>query len=121
MPHVVYFEKFIDNDKEILYHVTNVLINKNLPSYIIRDFLGNFIDEAEANTIINIYENNIHLLEKMYLIAATDNFDYEGRLLFLIVEKDKIFWEKYIDYISKEIYHREYEDSIFETIWSFDT
>ena len=120
LPHVVYFEKFIDNDKEILYHVTNVLINKNLPSYIIRDFLGNFIDEAEANTIINIYENNIHLLEKMYLIAATDNFDYEGRLLFLIVEKDKIFWEKYIDYISKEKYHREYEDSIFETIWSLD-
>ena len=56
----------------------------------------------------------------MYLIAATDNFDYEGRLLFLIVEKDKIFWEKYIDYISKEKHHREYEDSIFETMWSLD-
>lgn len=84
--------------------------------FIAYDFLIEYHQSPED--LIEIFSNNIEILEKLYMAALMENLDYNGKLLVEIVKVDPNFWIKYTnDIASSSIFEDHKEKNIFCEIW----
>ena len=99
-----YLNKYVVKKPEILKIITLKVLenNSNIASSYFLD-LARF--EEDFDLYLEMYKNNISLLEELYLNSSNVNFDYKNKLLFKIVDYDFEFWRKYIKWICKNINH----------------
>ncbi len=114
--------KFIKDDKTIIDKSIEILI-KNSQNSKNKGLIAMFLNEYHDNPqeLVNVFEKNLKVLEKLYLENQENYFDHGGEILLEILERDQSFWEEYLKNISSN--DKLYDDSggkIFQKIWLQD-
>ena len=86
-------------------------------TYIVASYLGNYHDPKVVEAIVKVYENDIDILEALYLASIGDYFDYDGKLLLALIDKKPTIWDVFTKKLSKHIRRTGYENNVFENIW----
>ncbi len=111
-------EKYRKCDTNII-RTTSQMICKNMydNNSIVIEFLKNYFFEEDAKKLVNIYSENITILEELYLLYIKINGDHSGCLFVEIFKKDADFWNKFTQKIGEDKYKDLYYHGIFEHIW----
>lgn len=108
--------KYIEND--IVGLIGKIILKaSDEKPYFAADFLERLVDDEKINYLINIFEGNISILEKLYLAAMGDNFDYYGKLLEVLVHRNIDFWNQFTIKLAENIHRNSYEQEAFEKMW----
>ena len=87
-----------DIDENIVCDLASKILEINLSSkpYIIQFFLEYSLDNNSVNMILDIFEEDMNILENLYLSAIEGEIDYEGQLFISLIENNTNFLKKFI-------------------------
>lgn len=120
-PTVLCLDKYREFDDTIVKKVSEIIIGSPLKEgYYIAEFLDYRHQDSAIESIINLFDNEVGLLEKLYLLAFGNHFDYSGKLLLKLVNRNFSFWDEFTKKLQGNIHRTSYEHNIFESIWSLD-
>ncbi len=109
---------FLKFDSNFIADISRIILDNKVNRINIAFFLRNYFDINNKEEILEIFNGNIDLLEKLYIYGFGNNFDYEGNLfIFLINNCSKNFLEELIINIldSNSV---NYYGEIFKRLWS---
>lgn len=121
IPSVFCLEKYQAIDCTIIGKVSAIIIDcaqKN--RYLAAEFLGNRYQDATVQLLMRLFADNWEMLEKLYLLTIGEHFDYDGKLLIELIEKNSSFWDKFTCEIAGNRHRSIYEHKVFESIWEMD-
>lgn len=110
---------FIDDPYQIKRICDWILVEGKSNPKVITRFLGGVFYNEDAVEMIKLFQNNIELLEQLYLLNSDSNFDYLGNLLEKLIYRDINFWDKYTSRLSTLTYN-DHNTEIFKKVWYFD-
>lgn len=113
--------KFAKNDKTIIDKAIEILLKcsqNNKKRGLISNFLREYLGKSQE--LVNIFANNMKVLEKLYLDNQENYFDYDGEILLEILERDISFWEYYLQNSSSNDLVYNSGGKIFQKIWLRD-
>ena len=120
-PMAIYMGKYKKFDSAIIQKISRIVIEcSNKKKGVAEQFLGNFYVKSALGTILNLFSDTLEWLEKLYLLAFGNHFDYEGKLLLELVKRNYSFWNEFTMKMSGNIHQTSYEHNVFENIWSLD-
>lgn len=120
LPNVVNIEKYKRTDPEIITKVSNLVINTGEKGPAIVEYFLNTANEKDIEKILNIFNDEMELLEELYLLSQGMIFDYEGILLEKIITRNPMFWDKLTLKLAGNIGTSSYAYNIFEKIWAHE-
>jgi hypothetical protein len=117
-PSVSCLEKYNCIDKSIVKSISEIIIKaSNKTPFLATNFLERLVDDERINRLLNLYSENVDILENLYLIAMGDHFDYYGKLLQELANRNIDFWNKYTLKLSEHVKRTSHENKTFERIW----
>ncbi len=117
-PCVSCLNKYKYIEKNIVESISEIIIKASEKKpYLAANFLERLVEDEKINGLINLFEDNIVVLEKLYLIAMGNHFDYYGKLLEELVNKNIDFWNEYTLKLSRHVNKTSYENKVFERMW----
>ena len=117
-PSVSCLEKYKCIDKSIVKSISEIIIKaSDKKSFLAENFLERLVDDERINKLLNLFDDNMEILETLYLIAMGNHFDYFGKLLEELAKRNINFWNKYTLKVSRNIKITSYENEVFERIW----
>lgn len=121
VPSVAKLKEYLKLDPEIVLKVGKLVVEMSeIKQSISAQFLHGVYDESSFDELLEIFASDIQLLEKIYLQALNNHFDYEGKLLVKLVAEDYNFWDLYTNTIAQDSNSESYSVEIFKKIWLFD-
>lgn len=117
-PCVSCLEKYKYIDKSIVKSISEVVLfasEKN--PFLAVNFLERIVDDEKIYEILNLFDGNMKILEKLYLIAMGNHFDYYGKLLEVLANRNIGFWNEYTLKLASDVKRTPYENEAFERIW----
>lgn len=112
--------KYTKFDEELLVKFCKIVhgLSKNRSS-IAYDFLIEY--HQSVDKLIEIFSNNLDVLEELYMDAKEENLDYDGKMLIEIVKVDSIFWDRYTqDIANNDLFSQHEKKEIFQEIWKLE-
>lgn len=114
---VLQIKRYMKYDRSILKEIVEFLISNPIR---IHKFLLLACRDDEFLAIEEVFKDNMDLLENLYFACIKHDYDYDGRLFWLLYENNEIrVWEKIIAEIKSTYVHNDgaYYRSIFRNIW----
>lgn len=121
VPNILRLKHYFSDDRYLVQKISEWVIDigKDDPK-LITGFFEPIYDEESAIEVLKVFEENIELLEHLYLLNSYDtHFDYQGSLLEVLIYRNIDFWDKYTKKLS-ELISIESNTEIFEKVWLFD-
>lgn len=83
-------------------------------------FLEPIYQDDDIIIITTLFKDNYDTLSHIYMNAVeySNNVDYDGKLFYTVFDKRPNIWKEYVDLVKKHLRHVEYEQNIFNLIWS---
>lgn len=120
-PSVFCLDKYREYDAKIVKKVSEIIIdNPPKNSLYVAKFLGYDYQETTINLVLDLFQDEWELLEKLYLLALGEHFDYNGSLLMELVKRNNAFWKEITQKLHGNIHRTSYEHNVFENIWEMD-
>lgn len=117
-PSVSCLSKYIFVDKSIVSEVSEIVIEASeKKTYLAANFLERVVDDEKIDFLLSLFEDNILHLEKLYLISMGNHFDYYGKLLEVLVNRNIDFWNQFTIKLAGEANISSYENEAFEKMW----
>lgn len=111
-------KKYKTYDSEIIKTISKMICDKMCENtHIVSDFIGTYFFEKEANELVNLFDENIEILEDIYFMYLKLHGEHTGRLFIEIFNKDNNFWNKFIEKIGEDEYSDVSYHGVFEYIW----
>lgn len=121
MPNIRDLKVFLKFDSNLIIDISKILLDNKVNRIAIAYFLKNGFDFNEQEEIVNMFNGNFDLLEKLYIYGFGNEFDYEGNLfIFLIKNGNNNFLEELISNILDSDCGNYYGE-IFKRLWSEDS
>lgn len=121
LPTVLCLSKYMEFNATVVRNVSEIIIDSPLKEgHYIAGFLDYGYQDSTIELIINLFDNEMELLEKLYLFAFGNHFDHNGKLLLKLVNRNSSFWDEFTKKLQGNIHRTSYEHNIFESIWSLD-
>lgn len=118
LPYIKNLSKYLIVDPSFVKAVSELVLEGCADNtYIVASYLGNYHDPKVVEAIVKVYENDIDILEALYLASIGDYFDYDGKLLLALIDKKPTIWDVFTKKLSKHIRRTGYENNVFENIW----
>lgn len=122
-PHIEHLIRYKKYNKEIVGTIGEIVLEKSKEyPHIAATFLERGRNESLLINIMELFDDDLALLEKIYLNAiGYAIFDYEGDLLFKLMKVNPSFWASFTNELAQliEKSHRvSYESRIFNRAWS---
>lgn len=118
IPNIQFIAMYKDIDKDIVRDLSLKLLTINLldKSYLIQAFLGHITNKDYSDKILDIFANDINILEDLYLSVAESDIDYEGDLFISLVKNNIGFLERIV-YKIINTNNINYNIEIYEKLW----
>lgn len=117
-PTVSCLSKYIFANKNIVSVVSKIVIEASEKrTYLAANFLERLVDDEKIDFLLGLYEDNMLLLEKLYLISMGNHFDYYGKLLEGLVNRNINFWNQFTIKLAREDNISSNENKAFEKMW----
>lgn len=117
-PCVSCLEKYKFIRKKIVRSISKIIIKASeRKAYLAVDFIERVVDDEKIDYLLNLYEDNMELLEKLYLIGMGNHFDYYGKLLEALAKRNIKFWDQFTLKLAENAKRTSYENKAFERIW----
>lgn len=121
LPPVIYLEKYQVIDCKIIGKVSSIVIDCSLKNrHLAAEFLGGRYQDSTVELLMGLFADDWEMLENLYLCAIGEHFDYNGKLLIKLIEKNFSFWGKFTCKIAGNRHRDIYEHKVFESIWEMD-
>lgn len=97
-----------------------ILAKANDKNYLIGSFLLRGAESKKEERIYSLFSNDISILEKLYLQAMGEGFDYEGKLLIKLIESNMDFYRQVLLELFENNKYSTYEINILDLIWGME-
>lgn len=121
IPSIHYLAKYKNKGVDVVTDITDILfeIGKNKP-HVIVSFFERVLDEEQVEEIVDFFGGDTDRLFELYLIAMKNShFDYNGVLLFCLIQIDIRYWDEITKKIG-EINECNIDGEVFGKIWAMD-
>ncbi|MDZ5253770.1 hypothetical protein [Clostridium sp. LIBA-8841] len=118
MPNIRELKVFLKIDSNLITDISRILLDNKVNRIDVAYFLKSYFDLNDQEEIVEMFNGNLDLLEKLYIYGFGNEFDYEGNLfIFLINNGSKNFLEELIINILESDCVNYYGE-IFKRLWS---
>lgn len=117
IPNIFHLKKYYKYDPKIIKKISQYIFEMDNKNQAVSQFLNNQLLEHEISIIMDLFSEDIRVLEDLYLLNDTGWFDYEGNLLIELVKNKTDFFDKFTRQLARNDNRSEHYSIKFEKIW----
>jgi len=113
-------KKYKNVDSQIIKTISQKICNENNNKNIIGSFLKPYFSKESVEKLIDIYKDDIEILEELYFLYIKQYEDTFGLFFIELFNKDVDFWNKFTQKFAESEFGDHYNSSSFKYIWEKD-
>lgn len=85
-------------------------------------FIGRITSEDKVSEILSLFQNNLDVLEGLYLLAhkSKNELDPKGLLLFQLIDRNRKVWNYYLENLFNKSQRSMSANNVFKSVWKHE-